>query len=63
MGCLMGIPRYLPRDRVDWKPRMYERDSLVSLYIFGEKYTLDLALLTDYPDFSQNSSRTSLMVE
>ena len=57
----MGNPRYLPREGVEAKPRMSQSDSLVSLPTLGEKYTLNLVMLTDFPDMLQNSSRTSLI--
>ena len=58
----MGNPRYLPRDAVEANPRISHNDSLVSLSTLGEKYTLDLVMLTDCPDMLQNSSRTSLII-
>ena len=62
-GCLIGIPRYLPSEGVEAKPRISLKDSLVSLSTLGEKYTLDFASLIVCPDMLQNSSKTSLMAE
>ena len=60
LGCLMGIPKYFPKDRVDQNPRTSHKDSLVSMSTLREKYNLDLASLT-VCRFSQNSSNTSRM--
>ena len=54
------MPKYLPRHGVDTKPSTSQKASPSSLATFGEKKTLDLALLTVYPNMQQNLS-TSLM--
>lgn len=61
LGCLMGMLKYFPKDRVDQNPRTSHKDSLVSMSTLREKYNLDLASLTVCPGFSQNSSNTSQM--
>ena len=59
----MGMPRYLPNPGVEANPRIPLRDSLVSPSTFSEKYIMDLVSPIVWPEISQKSSRTSLMVE
>lgn len=61
--CLMGMPKYFPKEGVDWNPRISQSDSLLSLSTFGEKNILVFASLTYWPNLPQKRSNTSLMVE
>ena len=59
--CLIGKPRYPPKQFVDWNPRIMLKASLLSWSIFGEKKALDLAPLIVWPETLQNMSSTFLM--
>ena len=61
-GCFIGIPKYFLIEGVDLNPKVLHISSLLSISIFGEKYTLDFDSLINCLDFLQKVSMTSRMV-
>lgn len=51
--CLIGKPRYFPRDGVDWNSKILHNSSCFCYVTLGEKKTQDFSALTFCPERPQ----------